>query len=419
MEPECDKIILSIQALSTAERSLTMSAKRKDKKGRVLRTGESQRKDLTYQYRYTDSGGKRHTVYAPTLDGLREKEKEINSTENAGASYNDGGITVIELLERYISLKQGVRYATTVGYGFVLSLVKKEAFGQRRIRDIKPSDAKLWFMKLQKDGRGYSTITSVRGVVKPAFQMAYEEEILRRNPFDFKLSDVVKNDSKKRIALTQEQRDTFMGFIKGDKHFSRYYDEFTVLLETGMRVSEMCGLTREQLDFANRRIWVDHQLVRMSDGTLFAEKTKTESGCRFLPMTDNVRDALQRIIANRKSPDIEYCVDGYSGFLLLDKNGKPCVAMHIEHHMQWAMKKYRKLHPDDPLPTITPHVLRHTFCTNMANAGMAIKDLQYLMGHSDADVTLNVYTHASYAHAESAMRKILQFQTNGNAQKFG
>lgn len=126
-------------------------------------------------------------------------------------------------------------------------------------------------MKLQKDGRGYSAITSVRGVVKPAFQMAYEEEILRRNPFDFKLSDVVKNDSKKRIALTQEQRDTFMGFIKGDKHFSRYYDEFTVLLETGMRVSEMCGLTREQLDFANRRIWVDHQLVRMSDGTLFVE----------------------------------------------------------------------------------------------------------------------------------------------------
>lgn len=50
---------------------------------------------------------------------------------------------------------------------------------------------------------------------------------------------------------------------------------------------------------------------------------------------------------------------------------------------------------------------------------MAIKDLQYLMGHSDADVTLNVYTHAFYAHAESAMRKILQFLPNGKAQKLG
>ena len=393
--------------------------KRKDTRGRILKTGESQRKDLIYQYRYTDSCGKRHTVYAPTLEGLRKKEEEINRTEIDGASYHDGGITVVELLERYISLKQGVRYATTVGYSFVLNLVKKEAFGQRYIRDIRPSDAKLWFMKLQRDGRGYSTITSVRGVVKPAFQMAYEEEILRRNPFDFKLSDVVKNDSKKRIALTQEQKDTFMGFIQRDKHFSRYYDEFTVLLETGMRVSELCGLTRDQLDFEKRKIWVDHQLVRKADGTLYVEKTKTESGCRFIPMTDNVYAALKNILANRRNPSVEYLVDGHSGFLLLDKNGKPCVAMHIEHHMQWAMKKYRKLHPNDPLPTITPHVLRHTFCTDMANAGMDIKDLQYLMGHSDAEVTLNVYTHASYAHAESAMQKILQFQPGSPEQKLG
>ena len=141
-----------------------MSAKRKDKKGRVLRTGESQRKDLTYQYRYQDITGKRRTVYAPTLEELRVKEEEIN---------NAGNVTVLELLERYISLKQGVRNATKVGYNFVFNLVKKEDFGHRKIRDIKTSDAKLWLMKQQKDGRGYSTITSVRGVVKPAFQMAH------------------------------------------------------------------------------------------------------------------------------------------------------------------------------------------------------------------------------------------------------
>ena len=88
--------------------------KRKDTRGRILKTGESQRKDLIYQYRYTDSCGKRHTVYAPTLEGLRKKEKEINRTEMDGASYHDGGITVVELLERYISLKQPPRWATAL-----------------------------------------------------------------------------------------------------------------------------------------------------------------------------------------------------------------------------------------------------------------------------------------------------------------
>ena len=131
-----------------------MSAKRKDKKGRVLRTGESQRKDLTYQYRYQDITGKRRTVYAPTLEEFRAKEEEINNAVNIGVDYNAGNVTVLELLERYISLKQGVRNATKVGYGFAFNLVKKEDFGHHKIRVIKTSDAKLWLMKLQKDGRG-------------------------------------------------------------------------------------------------------------------------------------------------------------------------------------------------------------------------------------------------------------------------
>lgn len=411
--------VCQIKALSIAERSLTMSGKRKDHKGRILRTGEGQRKDLTYQYRYTDAAGKRHTVYAPSLDELRKKEDELHTSQHVGLDYAGGGITVIELLERYISLKQGVRYNTKVGYNFVLGLVKQEDFGYRLIRDIRVSDAKLWFMKLQQDGKRYSTITSVRGVVKPAFQMAYEEDILRKNPFDFKLSDVVKNDSQKRVAMTPEQQKTWMDFIRNDKTYSKYYDEFVILLETGMRVSEFCGLTKSDVDFENRKIRVDHQLVRERGGKYYVEKTKTECGCRFIPMSDNVYRSLRNILAKRKELRTEWLIDGYSGFILLDKDDKPKVALHIENEMRWAMKKYDKLYPDQPLPHITPHVFRHTFCTNMANAGMDIKSLQYLMGHSDAGITMNVYTHASYDRAEASLQKILQFQPESLERKSG
>lgn len=107
--------------------------------------------------------------------------------------------------------------------------MKKEAFGSKKIREVKTSDAKLWIMKLYNDGRGYSTITSVRGVVRPAFEMAYNEDIIRKNPFDFKL-DIIPNTSKKRIAMTKEQQEAFMNFIAEDNHYKKYWDEFTLLL---------------------------------------------------------------------------------------------------------------------------------------------------------------------------------------------
>lgn len=128
---------------------------------------------------------------------------------------------------------------------------------------------------------------------------------------------------------------------------------------------------------------------------------------------------MKNIVKNRKKPQREMFVDGYTGFLLLDKNSNPKVGLHLDHHAQWTMKKYRKLHPDEPLPTITPHVFRHTFCTNMANAGMDIKSLQYLMGHSDAAITMNVYTHASYERAEESMQRILEFKSKDQQQKTG
>ena len=387
-----------------------MSEKRKDAKGRVLWAGEGQREDLIYQYQYTDIRGKRQTIYSSDLKELREKEKEIQKHLNDGIDYAAGQATVIALLERYIGLKQGVRYNTRVGYNFVLNLVKQEDFGYRQIGSIKVSDAQQWIIKLHKDGRGYSTITSVRGVVKPAFQMACTEDIIRRNPFDFKLVDVVPNDSKKRGAMTEEQQDLWMTFIREDKTYAKYYDEFVVLLGTGMRVSEFCGLTMNDLDFESRRIRVDHQLVRERSGKYYVEKTKTACGVRYIPMTDDVYQSLKNILACRKKAKVETIVDGYSGFILLDKDSKPKVALHIENEMRWAMKKYGKLHPDQPLPIITPHVFRHTFCTNMANAGMDVKTLQYLMGHSDVGVTLNIYTHASYDRAAEQMAKLVDFR---------
>ena len=203
--------------------------------------------------------------------------------------------------------------------------------------------------------------------------MAYEEDIIRRNPFDFVITKYVPNDSKRREALTEKQQEIWMDFIRNDRTYSKYYDEFVVLLGTGMRVSEFCGLTKKDLDFENRSIRVDHQLVRDRHSNYYVEKTKTECGRRNIPMTNEVYDALQNILKKRPKLRTEMMVDGYSGFILIDRKRCPKVALHLENECRWAMKKYKKFHPDKPLPHITPHVYRHTFCTNMVNAGMDMK----------------------------------------------
>ena len=122
-------------------------------------------------------------------------------------------------------------------------------------------------------------------------------------------------------------------------------------------------------------------------------------------MSDAVYRALKDTIEHRKTPRVEQMIDGCAGFLFLDKDGKPKVALHLEHAVKRMVDRYNQTH-DIPLPPITPHVLRHTFCTELAQAGIDVKSLQYLMGHSDVNTTLNIYTHSSYEAAEQAFERI-------------
>ena len=396
-----------------------MSEVRKDHKGRRLFNGESQRKDGKYEYKYHDALGQRKTVYSWKLtpsdktpagrkDGisLREKEKIIQKELYSNVTPYGGNLTVLELVEKYLAQKTGVRHNTRANYNFVVNIIKREAFGQMRIDKIKTSDAKLWLIKMQQeDGRGYSAIHTIRGVVRPAFQMAVDDDLLLKNPFGFQLDTVVVNDSVKREAVTPQQEQTFLDFIKDDLHYYKYYDAVLILFKTGLRISEFVGLTKKHIDFENNRIIVAHQLQRTRNMKYVIVETKTESGVRMIPMTPEVKEAFWRIISNRKNPKVEPMIDGQSGFLFLDKNGKPMVAQHWEKYFQHAREKYNRTHAIQ-LPTITPHVCRHTFCSNMAKAGMNPKMLQYIMGHSEIGVTLNTYTHVGFDAAEEEMKRI-------------
>lgn len=397
-----------------------MSEKRRDNRNRILRNGESQRQDGRYAYKYKDLNGEIKFVYSWRLDkndrapagkarelSLREKEKQIQQDLFNQIVPNGGNMTVLELVEKYLSLKVNVRHNTQANYNFVKGILKKEAFGSMLIDKVKLSDAKAWLIKLQKDGRGYSTIHSVRGVVRPAFEMAVNDDLIRKNPFGFELATVVVNDSVTREAITRAQERAFLKFIQEDNCYRKYYDGIYILFNTGLRISEFCGLTLSDIDFKKKRIRVDHQLQRKRDMEYIIEDTKTKSGERYVPMSQQVMDCFRRIMDNRKVPNQEPMIDGYTGFLFLDKNGMPMVALHWEHYFKHILNKYNSIYKVQ-LPKITPHVCRHTFCSNMAKSGMSPKTLQYIMGHSDISVTLNTYTHLNFDDAKVEFDRVME-----------
>ena len=306
---------------------------------------------------------------------LREKEKLIGYDLDNRLDPLGKNITVNKLVERYISTKTGAKNNTKNNYGFVKNLLKKQAFGNLKISKIKTSDAKLFLIKLQQeDKKGYSTIKTVRGVLRPAFQMAVDDDVLNKNPFGFELAGVVVNDSVTREAVTKDQMRKFLKFVHDDVVYCKYYEVVYILFHTGMRISEFCGLTLSDIDLEKKIINIDHQLQRSSKMEYIIESTKTNAGTRKLPMTDDVAQCFRAIIEDREPPEHERIIDGYGGFLFTDIKGYPEVAMHWEHRFKHMLNRYNEIYRVQ-MPKITPHVCRHTYCSNMAKARMNPKTL--------------------------------------------
>ena len=393
-------------------------ATRRDSKHRVLRRGESIRQDGRYQFKY-HVNGKAHFVYSWRLEptdklpvgrkpclSLRELEKQIGYDLDNRLDPVGKNITVNELVDRYLATKTGVKYNTQMNYNFVKNILKAHPFGDTKISRVKTSDAKLFLIKLQQeDGRGYSSVKTIRGVLRPAFQMAVDDDVLNKNPFGFQLAGVVVNDSVTREAVTKEQMIKFLKFVHDDNVYCKYYEVIYILFHTGMRISEFCGLTISDIDLANNIVNIDHQLQRTSDMKYILDTTKTDAGTRKLPITQDVADCFRAILEDRKKPRYEKMIKGHTGFLFLDKNGNPEVAMHWQHRLNHMVKRYNDIYRVQ-MPNITPHVCRHTYCSNMAKSGMNPKTLQYLMGHSDISVTMNTYTHWGLEDAADELKKM-------------
>ncbi len=310
-----------------------MSQKRRDNKNRILRTGESQRKDGRYAYKYTDTFGNPQFVYAwklvPTDKtpagkrediSLREKEKEIQKDLDDGIDPIGKKMSVCQLYANQIRHRANVRHGTKQGRKQLMRILERDSLGGCAIENVKLSDAKEWALRMKEKGYSFKTINNHNRSLKAAFYTAIQDDCIRKNPFDFQLNTVIEDDTEPKVLLSPTQEASFLSFIADDKVYRKYYDEIIILLGTGLLISELCGLTDKDIDFENKLINVDHQLLKVSCVGYHIEVPKTKSGVRQIPMSTKVCEAFRRVLQERKRTT-PLIIDGYSGFFSLIETG--------------------------------------------------------------------------------------------------
>lgn len=390
-----------------------MAEKRKDSNRRVLREGESQRKDGTYDYRWRTTGGKRHSIYAKTLDELREKEAAILRDKSNGIRTDAVNVTVNDVFDMWVDLKKGLKDNTFQNYQYMYNQFVYPDFGKQKVTKLKRSDVRR-FYNLLADERNLkiATIDNIHTVLHQVLEMAVEDDYLRNNPSDNALKELKQSrglDIEKRQALTVAEQMTFMRFLENNGRYNHWKPIFEIMLHTGLRVGEITGLRWEDVDFEDNTISVNHTLVyynHAKNGCYFDINTpKTKAGRRLVPMTDNVKEAFMQEKRYQEEAGISCGVriGTYTDFIFVNRFGNvqhqgtlnKALRRIIRDCNQAILEKENSGKESVLLPRFSCHILRHTFATRLCEAGVNMKVIQDVLGHADISTTMNIYTDAT------------------------
>lgn len=391
-----------------------MTERRKDSKKRVLKEGEYQRANGTFEYKWRDRRGKRHSIYAKTLDELRDKELDVLRDVLDGVRAEGKDITINDLYESWVRLKRGLKDNTFQNYQYMYRQFVEPDFGRSKVVDLKRTDVRAFYNRLADEQHlKASTIDCVHTVLHQVLELGVDDDYIRYNPSDNALKELKKahcNDSVKRKALTVQEQELFETFLKRPGEYNKWYPVFIVMLWTGLRVGEVTGLRWCDIDLDSETINVNHTLVYYdkghNDGMSFAVNTpKTEAGKRTVPMLPKVKEAFLLERQNQEDFGIQCTatVDGYTDFIFVNRFGG------VQHHATLnkalrriirdcnydALDKHKGSGNPVLLPKFSNHTLRHMFTTRMCEAGVNIKAMQEILGHADAETTMDIYAEAT------------------------
>lgn len=317
-----------------------------------------------------------------------------------------GNRTLNEQFKRYMQTKH-IKQSSKSLYEKIWKLNVEEGLGKMRLADIRKSDLQIFYKSLKDEGLSDSYIHTHHNMINPTFELAVDDDIIRKNPNRGCMKEYTDKPKEKEIP-TSGQQEAFLEYVRNSERYDYYYPLFQVMFSTALRYGEVTGLTWDDVDFKERIISINHQLTytNYGDGYKYhCETLKTDAGERIIPMTKKCYKALKM--------QREYCfafenrgrdIAGLKGLVFLTPRGNAYRPSSLWRTINTVTDSYNEYETEKAkherreavlLPHITPHTYRHTGCTRLAEAKMDIKSLQEFMGHSDINTTMNIYNHVT------------------------
>ena len=389
----------------------------KSLRGKECGKGICQRKDGLYSARFVSSEGKRQVKCFSSLPEARNWLDDAKYADKHENIFVPPDMTVDVWFEFWIENIVGDLAPNTLrNYRERYKQNIQPIIGTMLLSDVKPMHCKKVLLSMDADYAG-STIRQTYITMGTMFKAAKMNDLIAKHPMDgVRFTKPVRATDDIKFLTRDEQR----VFLETAKR-SRNYNQYALILETGLRTGEMIGLTWDAIDFEKRTLTVNKTLeFRHGEQYWRAGPPKTQHSYRTIPLTDRAYEILKGIWDSRPEQKESQTLDktleyidrrtGVSSRLVMRdlvfinwRTGEPAKNSSYDTHLY-------KLCDEAGIKHFCMHALRHTYATRAIESGMQPKVLQKLLGHASIKTAMDRYVHVT---AESLDYAIKQFQQNG------
>lgn len=373
----------------------------KDLNGKELGVGYSQRSDKRYSFRFMDRFGKRNQIYSFSLKELKSEAKKLLAKNELKLNTKNENIKFDDLFDLTVKYSFDERLKETTVHNYISIYnrhVRGTWLGKRKISEVKNIDLQVFLKK--KNMMSQSTLGTLRSIFLGMYDLAVLYEIKQYNPIH---SIKVRSKKKTRIinSLTKYEQEIFSEVVER----SIYGNVYLLILNTGLRISELCGLQLSDIDFDKRIIHIKRQLLyknqkgTFSNGSKYMFSEPKYNSSRDVPMNEKAKniilnqiEILNLIKKNKlQTNNKPYCrINEFDDLLFLTRTGTPLSKSMLITELGKIISIIKSEYHVE-IERFGLHALRHTFATRCSELGMPQKTLSYILGHKNISTTNDIY----------------------------